>query len=459
MSRRFTDKEKIFDIMAGGILLRLFYIIFMPVVNFAQYDIGSVYWNEESFTGHLGYIMYLVRYHHLPDFDPTTVYQFNHPPVHHIISALWVSLIRLFTGDVRIWIESIQFVTFIYSVITLFGVYGILKELNIKTKGIILGVLIWSFQPTLIMTAGSINNDGIGLMFQVLAVLYTVKWYKSRSYRHIFGIALTIGFGMISKLSAGLVAVPIGAFFIYVFILDWKKNKKFPTARLLQYIAFGAVVAPIGLCWVVRCFVKYGMSPTYIAYLPDTSPQYVGMYSVAERLLLPNIIDFTKNLAHGSLGYGWNIWVQLLRTSALGECDMSYFPMWGKLLCLGVMGVNFIFMLWGFAAFIRAFFTGSKMRFDDGGKAVSLGNRILWVLGWAVMLYSYIAFANKYPHECSMNFRYVQFAILPTVVALAYCPNSQKKIPLYARTFLFAAYIFGSMMLTVLWICVSGYTA
>ncbi len=453
MNRRFTDSKKIFDIMAGGIFLRLLYVILMPVVNFAQYDIGSVYWEQESFTGHLGYIMYLVRYHHLPNFDPTIVYQFNHPPVHHIISALWVSFIKIFTDDITVWTESIQFVTFIYSVVAMFAVYGILKELKIDSRGIVLGMLIWSFQPTLIMTAGSINNDGIGLMFQTLALYFTVKWYHTRAYRDIIGIALTIGFGMISKLSAGLVSVPIGVFFVYVFIADWIRSKKFPASRLAQFFVFGIICCPIGLCWVIRCYVKYGMSPTYIAYLPDTSPQYVGMYSAAERLLPPNIIEFVKNLSHGSLGFGWNIWAQMLRTSALGECDLSSFPMWGKILCLLMIFVNLILMIWSFAAFIKAFLTKSSLRMN--GNYPGIGNRILWILGWIVMMYSYFSFANKYPHECSMNFRYIQLAMLPPIVALALCRNTQKSFGKFIRNSVLTGYVICSVGITALWVYVT----
>lgn len=451
MQNKEKEQQNILFVLAGGILARLLYIIFMPVTNFAQYDIGSVYWDQESFTGHLGYILYLVRYHALPDFDPTTVYQFNHPPVHHILCALWVSFIRLFTDNVEVWIESIQWVTLVYSVITLFAIYGITKTLKMSHKGTLAVLILWAFQPTLIMTAGSINNDGAGLMFQVLAVWFALKWYRDRSYQNILGVALTIGFGMISKLSAGLIAVPIGALFVYVFVTEWKKGKKFPLKRFWQYLVFGLVVCPIGLCWVVRCYVKYGMSPTYIAYLPTTSPQYVGMYSAAERLLFPNPVTFLSNLAHGSLGMGWNLWVQLLRTSALGECDLSTFPMWGKALCLVMIFGNLYLMIWSLGTFVRVIFTKCTLDTEDG-QPMDPGSRIFWGLGWLTEMYSYITFANSYPHECSMNFRYVQFAMLPPMIALGLIRPSEVKWKKILRKLVFAAYVLVSLGICLLWI-------
>lgn len=439
--RKINEKQTVLLILAAGILERFLYIILMPVVEFAQYDIGSVYWEQDVLTGHLGYIMYLVKHHAIPDFDPITVYQFNHPPVHHILAAILVSIVKIFTDDVQTWKESVQFLTFIYSVIALLGVNKILEETKLSQKGKELVLLLWAFQPTLIMTAGSVNNDGIGLMFQVLAVWFTLRWYRSRSYKDIFGIALTIGFGMISKLSAGLVAVPIGILFIYVFIKEWKETKRFPGKRLLQYVAFGIVCVPIGLSWVIRCFVKFGMSPTYIAYLPNTSEQYVGMYSTMERMFIPNPLTLLSNLAHGSIGMGWNVWVQLLRTSALGECDLSGFPMWGKFLCMAMLGINFLVMVWAFVYFILVFFTKKY--------GTDMGSRILWIGCWLILMYSYLSFAYTYPHECSMNFRYVQFAMMPPMIALG-TVYDKKKMSIVGKL-LVTSYVGLSVLIIFTW--------
>ncbi len=447
---KLTEKQKIFYILAAGVLVRLLYIIFMPVVNFAQYDLGSVYWDHEVLTGHMGYVLYLVKYHALPDFDVREVYQFNHPPVHYIISALVVSLVRLFTDDISVWVESVQIVSFVYSVITLFAVERILTEFKAPYEGKALGLILWAFQPTLIMTAGSVNNDGAGLMFQVLALWFALRWYKTRKYGDIFGVALTIGFGMLSKLSAGLVAVPIGLLFIYAFVKKWKDEKAFPVKMLIQYIVFGCVVAPIGLCWVIRLYVKWGVPPTYIAYLPTTSPQYVGMYSTFERLGPPNLVTLIKNLSHGGIGMGWNIWIQLWRTSSLGECDLSAFPVWSKLLCLLMMGINLVVMIWAFVAFIRIF-CKKKMSFGKNPAFMKISMGILWIGTWFVMMYSYLSFANKYPHECSMNFRYVQLAILPPLLALSLGGVSSKKVLSVLRRLVVLAYVVASVGIIVTW--------
>ncbi len=411
---RLYDKNKIFLILFAGILIRTLYVIFMPVVNFAQYDMGTVDFGNNVLTGHLGYIFWLVKYHAVPSFDPRLIYQFNHPPVHHALCALWVSFIGLFTDNSKTLIESVQFITLIYSVITLFAFERILEETKVSENGKILALLIFTFQPTIVMTAGSVNNDGAGLMFQMLAIWFALRFYRTKAYRDIIGIALFIGIGMLSKLSAGLIAVPIGVLFVYVLVKESIDDKKFALKRFMQYTVFGVICFPLGLFWVLRCFFKFGMPFTYIAFLPETSWQYVGMYSAFERLFLPNPVTLIENISNGSIGMGWNIWVQLFRTSALGECDMALFPLLIKLICFLMMAVNFVMALWAFIAFIRTY-----AGFKNKNTAVNAGTRIIWILSWIIMMYSYFSFANKYPHECSMNFRYVQFAMVPPMVAVA----------------------------------------
>lgn len=445
--KKLTDRQKLLIIIAAGILARVLYIMLMPVVEFAQYDKGSVYLDENVMTGHLGYIFYLVQNHGVPDFDPRTIYQFNHPPVHHILCALMVSFVKLFTDDFQIWVESIQVVTLLYSVITLFVSDKICEELNLKFSARTLVITILAFQPTLIMTAGSVNNDGAGLMFMVLATWFALRFYRTRSYKDILLLALSIGVGMLSKLSAGLIAVPVGVLMLYVLIKEWVAEKKFPGKRFLQYVVFAVVCCPIGLFWVLRCYLKFGMPPTYIAFLPETSEQYIGMYSFAERMLLPNPIELCKNLLHGKIGMGWNIWVQMARTSALGECDLAEISMAGKAVAMGMLGINFLIALWAFVDFVRVAWIARKT------KAFALkdrGLRIFFVLGWITMMYSYLSFGNTYPHECSLNFRYIQYAIWPPLLALGYMEGSKDKVNAWKKA-LVGVYMVLSLAIVVIW--------
>ena len=453
---RITPKNSILLILLAGILIRVLYVIFMPVVNLAQYDLGTVDLEGNVLTGHLGYVFYLFKNHALPNFDPREVYQFNHPPIQPILGALWVSLSSLFTDNLQVLKESLQFLTLIYSVVTLMAFERILHETDISDHAKEGALFLFAFQPTLIMTAGSLNNDGIGLMFQMLSVWFAIRWYKNRKYKDILLLALMIGLGMLSKLSAGLIAVPVAAMFIYAFAEDWKKSGKFPKKTFLQYVIFGIVCVPLGLSWAMRCLMKFDMPITYIAYLPVTSPQYVGNYSDFERMFLPNPVTLLKNLASGSIGMGWNVWVQMFRTSALGECDLSLFSMAGKLSCFLMMVMNFFVAVVAFVKGIGVY--GLNKLSSDRKTPGNYLLRLFWLLSWAVMVYSYFSFAYTYPHECSMNFRYVQFAMVPGLVLWALWDKKREnaeKVPsklwLWVEKLLMAGYGIGACLVIFFW--------
>ncbi len=451
-------KNPIIVIILAGILVRLLYVIFMPVVNFAQYDIGTVDMDNDVLTGHLGYAFWLAKYKALPGFDPRQVYQFNHPPVHHILCALWISFVGLFTDKTQSLMEAAQYVTLIYSVVTLLVFDRILCETRVSEKGRALALMIFAFQPTLIMTAGSLNNDGAGFMFQMLAIWMALRWHRTKSYKDIIGVAMSIGIGMLSKLSAGLIAVPIGILFIYDFIIEWIKGKKFPAKRFVQYMIFGMICVPIGLSWVIRCYVKFGMPPTYIAFLPDTSPQYVGMYSDFQRMFFPNPVELLKNLSHGSIGMGWNIWIQMFRTGALGECDLADFSTIGKLSCFAMMFINLVVAVWAFVAFIRVYILGKLFKIGKENEPAAEKDaalRLLWVFSWLVMMYSYFSFAYTYPHECSMNIRYVQFVMVPPIIAMAICDRGNKKVTGIIRNIVLIGYVAFSLVTIVNWCLVA----
>lgn len=411
MKKKITDDIKLKIMLAAGILLRLYYVVATPVIQTRQYDLGSAVPKEGIFSGHLGYIFYLFTYKGLPDFDPREVYQFFHPPLHHTISALWMGFVSLFTDRQEIWIECLQVLPLLYSILILFVSLLICKEFGLSGKSRNLVMAIVAFHPSLIFMAGSINNDGLSLLFQFLVILTALGWYRERSYKNILMIALSISLGMLTKLSVGMFAVPVAFLFLYVLITEWQIK------RFYQYLVFGAVCIPIGLSWAVRCLLRFGMPLTYVNHLPEQSWQYVGNYSLMERFFLPNPIGFLSNLAHGSLGFGENVWVQLFRTAALGECDLSTFPLWGKFVALLMIALSFLIAVWAFVLLIRVFLFGKKEQYP----ILDMGKRCFWVIGYAVLFISYLNFCYNFPHQCTMNFRYMVPTVLYPAVAAGLC--------------------------------------
>ena len=490
--KKISESLKLKGILLTGILLRLYYILATPVIQSRQYDLGSAVPEEGIFTGHLGYIFYLFTNKGLPDFDPREVYQFFHPPLHHTLSALWMGVVSLFIENRDVWIEWLQALPFVYSVLILLIIRQICKELGLQGKTLLIVMMIVVFHPNLIFMAGSINNDCLSLLFQFAVVWMALRWYKERNYKNILGIALTISFGMLTKLSVGMFAIPVAFLFLYVLITEWQEKVKaartavhadgdarsdaktsgtsvnvwchLPWKRIKQYVVFGIVCVPIGLAWAVRCLIRFGMPLTYVNKLPEQSWQYVGNYSLVERFV-PNVPGIINNLLHGSLGYGENVWVQLFRTAALGECDLSTFPLWGKLVALMMIALAFLVATWAFVLLLRVFLVGKKADYP----VLDMGIRCFWLIGYAVLFISYLNFCYNYPHQCTMNFRYmVPTVLFPAVAAgiamqraendaeLPQNENTQAAIGKHKRwctafSWLTAAYAVTSILTIIVW--------
>ena len=74
-------------LLGTSFLLKFFYVCYTPITR-RQHDVGKF----GDTDNHAGYITYLLQHHQLPDFDPRGHWQFYHPPLHHMISALWLWL-------------------------------------------------------------------------------------------------------------------------------------------------------------------------------------------------------------------------------------------------------------------------------------------------------------------------------------------------------------------------------
>ena len=403
LTDRLTTEKIIMLIIAAGFLVRLVYVLYTPVTS-RQHDVNSF----GSETGHAAYIKYIYDNHHLPDFDVRTKWQFYHPPLHHTISAVWLS-IQTFTGiDFEYACENIQILTLFYSSICMIISYKIFHQLGLKRGGLICACAVVAFCPTFFIMAGSINNDILSITFMLGAVLNTIYWYKNPTYKNILAIALCIGLGMMTKLSVWMVAPAVAFVFIYVFFKNLKNFKKY----LLQFVSFAVVCIPLGLWWSVRNLIGFGVPLTYVPRLSESSDQYIGNIPLIERLFNFNFSQFTdvgdQFTCYGGSYNEFNPLVGLFKTSVFDEMiTESNYPniailndilFWSAVI-VGVIG--FISMA---AVFV------SKKGIPD------IPMKIFLFLIYAVIFISYYTFCIGYPHVCTQNIRYA----VPLIILGAY---------------------------------------
>ena len=222
-------------IVVLAISLRLFYIIKTDTLEY-QFDVGgrnlpmdsveeydriySNYAEEPYLARHIHYIMKLYNEKELPN---EVMGQFYHPPLHHAIMAAFLTFMDNFNVGSDIKIESMQILSVIYSCITMWAVYSMLKELEIKPKFRILPMILMAFYPLNIFLSGSINNDMLVLMFSSLALLYTLKWQNNPSMKNAFLLALWIGLGLMTKTSIVVMVIP--AVYVYLPICSGTERK------------------------------------------------------------------------------------------------------------------------------------------------------------------------------------------------------------------------------------------
>ena len=273
--KQYIQKNKIMIlIFILAFIVRLGYIIKIPITD-KQHDIDGAY-------GHVSYILTIYETNKLPD---TNQGQFYQPPLHHIISAVWLKLFDGLVKDSNTLLESLQVIPLIYSMILLFIINKLLRELKIKSKYNILILTLMAFHPTFIILSGNINNDMLSILLIFYTIYRLIKWYKKNNILNIIILALSTGFAVMAKTSGAIVSLPI----IYIFILQFYreiKNEKQKGKTIIKYLKlyfiFGIISLSIGLCYHIRNYILFNQP---ILYVLDINMQelYVGNYSLIER--------------------------------------------------------------------------------------------------------------------------------------------------------------------------------
>ncbi len=203
-----TEKNIAVIIMALGFLVRLAYVLYTDC-TVRQHDVEQF----GSGIGHAGYIEYIYNNFALPDFDVRDIWQFYHPPLHHIVAAAFLRFTVFLGGDYSRCLESIQTLTLFYSSLCTLYCCRIFSQLKLKGRGYIAAVAVCALSPVFTVFSGSINNDVLSVTFAIAAIYYTLRWSESRSICDIFKIAFCIGLGMFTKLSVWMVTPGVAVVF------------------------------------------------------------------------------------------------------------------------------------------------------------------------------------------------------------------------------------------------------
>ena len=220
-------ERKLFAILLAGFLLKLCYIAVVPY-GISKHDLGSFTLTGFSDTdeGHLGFISYLYTFRRLPDFDPRLIWGFYNPPGFHILAALWYGINRRRGFAPLTCLENLQILTLIFVSVGICVTVKILEELFEKDRYLLYTAAFLSFFPFFTILSGTLNNDALAFLCSMTAVLYAIRWYRDQSVKNIVLIAVSLGFGMFTKLNVGLLSFPIGFLFLYALVKRRKEAGK-----------------------------------------------------------------------------------------------------------------------------------------------------------------------------------------------------------------------------------------
>ena len=403
---------------------RLCYILLITVrVN--QHDV--YYFGYPAVNhGHTGYIEFFLQNGRLPDGGEILTHaQFYHPPLHHIVCALFLRLQTALGVPFDAAAENLQALTLFYSMVALYACYRVLKLLGLRGGALFAPLALLAFHPTFFLLSGSINNDCLSVMFCLLAVWAALAWYRKPTFPRVLALALGLGGGMAAKLSVGVLAPAVAVLFLIRLVRTKGWGMDGRGRLLLQFCLFGVVCIPLGIGWQARNFLLYGIPPDYLPHLSAQSKQYLGDYPLWTRFFdFGTLRDFgvfpSCTGEYGAAYFEHCIPLAILKMSLFGE--YGYWTQVPAFEAVGtfLFGLNLLVVggsLGGMGVCTVSAFRTRRASPSPGAafarkNGISRSSALFLLLAWAFSLYGYTAFCFKYPHFCSMDFRY----IVPTLL-------------------------------------------
>lgn len=411
ISGKLSERTAVFMMILLGTLLRCSFVLLSGLYE-RQHDAGAYTGMGTDFVnpGHIGYIEYIYKFHKLPDINPYQLFGYYHPPLHHILSFIWLQLnIRIGVCE-ELAFENLQILPLLYSCLCMVVTWRILRVMKISGRGLLMGLALIVFHPATIIMAGSVNNDMLTVLFMCLILLFSLEWIRRKDLKGLIKLALAIGFGMITKLNSAVLAIPLALVFLSHFVSIMRRRSK---PLLLQwiknYLIFGLIVCPIGLSWIVRNLIRFGEKPG-VPVPGVTSSMYAGNYSLWERLGIPSFSDWRFSFPFHPISAKAcnNTWVIMFHTALFGEEYPTDLPDILLVMCQAAFILSVILGIITAILLLRVLLDARTDREDT----------LFLLSGYLIILVSFAAFVIKYPYTCSCDFRYVVICLVYISIAL-----------------------------------------
>ena len=421
---KISERRMVFLIVCLTMLFHCSYCVLSGLYE-RQHDLG-VYTgigDEQVNPGHLGYIEFIYKFRKLPKINPYELFSYYHPPLHYLISGLWVIFLTGCGMAEELAFENLQVLTLLYSGLFLIVCLKILKQLGASGKGLYSALLLCALHPSLMFLSGSVNNDMLCTLLIACCIWACLAWIRKKTLPRLLALALAIGLGMLSKVNTAVIAFPVGLTFLLdfagVLFESRRTGKQAVWKELRNYVLFGFVSGVVGLAWIVRNLVLFSELPGVPTPAND-SVMSVRAYSLWARLGIPALADWNFSFPfHGiSSEYCHNNWVIMFRTSLFAEEFPAGIPAVPLILC---QAAYILAILFGTAA--AALFLALQLKKALAARKETAGGQKGALLRSPLFQESCFLgtgyFTIKYPYTCSSDFRYIVVCLLYTGIGMA----------------------------------------
>lgn len=424
-------------IIVGAVLLRAWYVI-NTGINDRQHDEGNITTLTDNLIngGHLGYIEYFVKNHHMPDFNPFAVVSYYHPPLHHILASIMVMINLACKVDYACAFENVQVLTLLYSAVTMIFARKILdhitdtQEGEVKSVSYYVALSLICFHPSLTYLSASVNNDMLTIMLELILVYYSLCFVKDKSVKNLMMIAAFLGLAVISKMNAIIFALPIGIIFLMHFCSEVKEGNF--KLWIKRYILFGVVCGSIGLSFTIRNAIRFHEKPGILSANSE-SLQYMGGYSLLTRLGIPGSLDLDYPFHSEYAKVSKNVWLILLKTSVFSEVRPDVEGL-GLILSRAVLLITLLLCI----TLTLLIITISVRMFKNSNKEAG----IFILSSYITIVMTFIAFVIKYPYTCSCDFRYITISLIFASIAISQKNRLSRAVNIITIIFLCMSNIF-----------------
>ena len=385
--RKVPDKtEELIRLMLfAGLVMRIGYMLYTDAYT-RPHDIAG---------GHDSYILQIMQNFQLPQDNHGQFYQ---QPVYYIISAIVSAVVNAILGtseDPHALVNAAKIVSCFASCSVLLMVPKLCKELELDRRAEPVVLAITAFLPEFYLLAGRVGPDSLSVYLMMLALLLTIRWFKSQTFPLTIQLAVVYGLAISTKISCAVFAIFTAVLMLIKLVQAIKQKKAAPLLAKLG--VFGCISLPLGMWYCIRNLVRFDQPFNYVYPLPITCDLYCGDHSIASRFLYFSMENL-KLRPYANPWEDYNYPMYLVKCSVFGEFQYGV-PEW---VSYGLVLVNFALILLSLFAMIYVICcTKEKPMLRFGIPAL-----------WMFMYGFSINFNINYPFGCTMDFRY----IVPTAI-------------------------------------------